>query len=67
MSQIELAMKRSEGKVEMLCFGEAFLQGFDALCWDYDTDRKIALELTSETIVQLKCWTVQYGISLAAG
>ena len=45
MSQIELAMKRSEGKVEMLCFGEAFLQGFDALCWDYDTDKKIALGL----------------------
>jgi len=56
MSQIELAMKRSEGKVEMLCFGEAFLQGFDALCWDYDTDKKIALELTSETMDRLKTW-----------
>ena len=42
MSQIELAMKRAEGKAEMLCFGEAFLQGFDALCWDYDTDKEVA-------------------------
>ena len=67
MSQIELAMKRSEGKVEMLCFGEAFLQGFDALCWDYDTDRKTALELSSEAMARLKTWTVQYGICLAAG
>ncbi len=67
MSQIELAMKRSEGKVEMLCFGEAFLQGFDALCWDYDADRETALELSSETIALLKNWTVQYGISLATG
>ena len=67
MGQIELAMKRSAGKVEMLCFGEAFLQGFDALCWDYNVDREIALELSSETIARLKSWTVQYGISLAAG
>ena len=67
MSQIELAMKRCEGKADMLCFGEAFLQGFDALCWDYDPDREIALALTSEPIARLKSWTVQYGLSLAAG
>lgn len=67
MSQIELAMKRAEGKAEMLCFGEAFLQGFDALCWDYDTDKEVALELSSETITRLKKWTVQYGISLTTG
>ena len=60
-------MKRAEGKAEMLCFGEAFLQGFDALCWDYDADKEIALELSSETITRLKNWTVQYGISLATG
>lgn len=67
MSQIELAMKRSEGKVEVLCFSEAFLQGFDALCWDYNADREIALELSSEAITQLKRWTVQYGIALITG
>ena len=67
MRQIELAMQRAEGKADMLCFGEAFLQGFDALCWDYDTDRETALELSSETIDRLKGWTVQYGIALATG
>ena len=67
MSQIELAMKRSEGKVEVLCFSEAFLQGFDALRWDYNADREIALELSSEAITQLKRWTVQYGIALITG
>ena len=36
MGQIERAMRHSEGKADLLCFGEAFLQGFDALCWDYD-------------------------------
>ena len=60
-------MKLVEGKAELLCFGEAFLQGFDALCWDYDTDQRIALELSSETITQLREWTVRYGVSLITG
>ena len=67
MSQIERAMKSAEGKAELLCFGEAFLQGFDALCWDYQTDQLTALELSSETITQLRDWTVRYGVSLLTG
>ena len=67
MDQIEQAMKCSEGNVDLLCFGEAFLQGFDSLCWDYDTDKQIALELASDTIGRLRNWTVQYGISLVTG
>lgn len=67
MSQIERAMKLAEGKADLLCFGEAFLQGFDALCWDYDTDRSTALELSSETFARLRNWTVRYGVSLATG
>ncbi len=67
MKQIELAMQRSKGKADLLCFGEAFLQGFDALCWDYETDKAIALDISSETISQLRSWTIQYGISLIVG
>lgn len=67
MSQIELAMKRFAGKVDLLCFGEAFLQGFDALCWDYETDKFIALALSSGPITQLRNWTIQYGVSLITG
>ena len=67
MSQIELAIKRCQGKADLLCFGEAFLQGFDSLCWDYDTDKAAALEQSSETIARLCGWTVQYGISLITG
>ena len=67
MSQVELAMKRCAGKADLLCFGEAFLQGFDAFCWNYDEDKKTALALSSEPLSRLKRWTVQYGISLAAG
>lgn len=67
MSQIERAMKYAEGKADLLCFGEAFLQGFDALCWNYDTDQSTALELSSETFTQLREWTVRYGVSLLTG
>ena len=67
MGQIELAMKRSVGKADLLCFPEAFLQGFDSLCWDFETDQTMALEVTSETFRQLKHWTVRYGISLIIG
>ncbi len=46
MKQIERAMQCSAKKADILCFGEAFLQGFDALCWDYETDKAIALAST---------------------
>ena len=67
LKQIERAMRRSEGKADLLCFGEAFLQGFDSLCWDYEADKTVALERSSETICQLRKWTLQYGISLITG
>lgn len=67
MRQIELALKRSAEKADLLCFGEAFLQGFDALCWNYEEDKLIALEQSSETIVQLQDWTIQYDIALITG
>ena len=57
MSQIERAMKSAEGKAELLCFGEAY----------YQTDQLTALELSSETITQLRDWTVRYGVSLLTG
>jgi N-carbamoylputrescine amidase len=67
VQQIELAFKRSKGKVDLLCFGEAFIQGFDSLCWNYEIDKNIALSLSSNLISQLKKWSIQYGISLITG
>ena len=39
ISQIEKALSAAQGRVDLLCFGEAFLQGFDSLSWDYETDK----------------------------
>ncbi len=67
MSQIERAMQEAAGKADLLCFGEAFLQGFDSLCWDYEIDKDMAVSLGSETMERLKQWTVRYGIALLVG
>ena len=67
MGRIEEGFRRSAGKADLICFGEAFLQGFDSLCWDYDTDKTMAVELSSEVIGRLCGWTVQYGVSLITG
>ena len=40
LSQIERGFKDAHGKADILCFGECFLQGFDALNWDFENDRR---------------------------
>lgn len=67
LHQIERAMLHCRGRADLLCFGEAFLQGFDALCWDYEIDRDTAVEQSSDIISELKSLTLQYGTSLLTG
>lgn len=67
ISQIERAMKETQGKAGLLCFGEAFLQGFDSLCWNYEQDRHTAVEQSSETILYLRRLTARYGLALLTG
>lgn len=31
---------------DLICFGETFLQGFDSLCWNYEKDKEIAVEVS---------------------
>ncbi len=67
LSQIERAMRQVRGKVDVLCFGEAYLQGFNSLCWDYDTDRFMAVDMTSDPVRQLCAWTKEHGVALVTG
>ncbi len=67
ISQIERAMKGAEDKVDLLCFGEAVLQGFDSLSWSYNKDKDMAVSMDSETMSRLKKLTVQYGMGIAFG
>lgn len=67
LAQIERAMKSAQGKADLLCFGEAFLQGFDSLSWNYETDKDIAIERDSALMKELSAMTLQYGIDLLFG
>ena len=67
LSQIERAMRQVRGKADLVCFGEAYLQGFDCLCWDYHTDKDMAVEIGSEPIRRLCQWTREYGVALITG
>lgn len=40
------AIEDCRGKADLILFGESVLQGFDSLCWDYETDRLMAVALT---------------------
>lgn len=67
LSQIERAMTEAQGKVDLLCFGESFLQGFDALTWQYEHDREIAVTRNDPVMRYLKALTARCGVDLLFG
>lgn len=52
---------------DIVCFGEAFLQGFDALTWDFEKDKETAVSADGPVFDRLKEATVRYGIDLMFG
>ena len=67
LSQIERALEQTRGEVDLICFGEAFLQGFDSLSWDFDTDEEAALDSSSEAFRRLRELSVKYGTAILTG
>lgn len=67
ISQIEKAMCAAQGTVDLLCFGEAFLQGFDSLSWKYETDRSVAISTDSDVMRRLCSMTLRYRTDLLLG
>ncbi len=67
LSQIERALQECHEKVDLLCFGETFLQGFDSLVWDYEIDKDIAITQDSSLMQTLCDLTVQYQTDLLFG
>ncbi|MDI9472543.1 MAG: carbon-nitrogen hydrolase family protein [Tissierellia bacterium] len=67
LSQIERGVKEASGKVDLLCFGEAFLQGFDSLCWEFEADKRIAIEQDSERMNSVCKLSKKYGLDLIFG
>ena len=68
LSQMERYMKEAKTSgADLVCFGEAFLQGFNALSWQYEEDRKIALPSDSQEFIQIKTMTKEIGIDVLFG
>lgn len=48
------AMEKCSGKADLILFGESVLQGFNSLCWDYETDKRTAVALTDPPIQRMR-------------
>ena len=68
LSQMERYMKEAKMMgADIICFGEAFLQGFNALSWNFEEDRKIALAMSSPEFAKIKALTKEIGIDVLFG
>lgn len=67
LSQIEKGLKAASGRASMLVFGEAFLQGFDCLSWNYEKDRETAVSRDSALMRSICGLSKQYGTDLVFG
>ncbi len=67
ISQIENGLALAQGKADLLCFGEAFLQGFDSMNWKYEHDFNVAVEQNSKEIEYLCALTFKYNVDLLFG
>ena len=67
IEKIEKAIISANGKADLLCFGETFLQGFDSLSWNYETDKDVAITKDSLIMEKLKKLSEKYKIDLGIG
>ncbi|HIU65953.1 MAG TPA: carbon-nitrogen hydrolase family protein [Candidatus Caccomorpha excrementavium] len=68
LSQMERYMKEAKADgADLICFGEAFLQGFNALSWEYEEDQKTAITTSSKEFEQIKMWTKKISIDVLFG
>lgn len=68
LNQMERYMGEAKAwGADLVCFGETFLQGFDALTWDYARDRQTAVTTDSELFRGLCRRTEDLGIDLLFG
>ena len=61
-----LAQAAADG-ADLVALGESTLQGFDCLCWSYETDRDMAVPLDSEPIRMMQDAARQHAIAVAFG
>lgn len=61
------AIKNVSNQADLIVFGESVLQGFDSLCWDYETDKHMAVALTDTPIQRMREAAKECGIAVSFG
>lgn len=68
LSQMERYMREAKANdADIVCFGEAFLQGFNALSWHYEEDKKTAITTFSQEFTKIKALTKEIDIDVLFG
>ena len=66
LAQVEKAL-REAGEADLVCFGEAFLQGFAAVTSDYAADIALAAERNSWPVTRLRELSLEYHKTILLG
>lgn len=61
------SMREYARKADLLVFGESFLHGFEALSWDYEKDKAIAIGLDDDIIKEIKLAARENSIAVSFG
>lgn len=68
LAQMERYMADAKKKgAELVCFGETYLQGFDALSWCFESDQAIAVSTDSSVFAEICRMSVLYEIDVLFG
>ncbi|MGY3776843.1 carbon-nitrogen hydrolase family protein [Helcococcus sueciensis] len=67
LGKIKDIVKKYHKEVDLILFGESFLQGFDCLTWEYLKDTEIALNVESYYIKEIKDLAKGYQVAISFG
>ena len=68
LNQIGRVMRQAkQAGCQLVCFGETFLQGFDAFTWDYAHDKTVGLTRQSDAFQLISKLSYELGIDIALG
>ncbi len=67
LDEIRNVVSERSKQMDLLCFGEAFLQGFNALTWEHDKDKGIAISMDSNVIETIKLLAKENNVGIGFG
>ncbi len=66
-NQIINAIKNCPDNIDLILFGESFLQGFDALTWNFNIDKNIAISQNDKIIEEICSYANKKGVAISFG